>query len=292
MPCESTLRSVITVSLDYEMRLEDGLDATVAAAILHGQVDGAIASHSREQFEADCSKGILNVYPGYTDFVDTTAATCNLGGNCYPVQGYVTVQYNPDVLTAEAASASVFSSIASGMDNSYGRSDPADDLIVNDLPADSGVRQLAVSTTSMVGGVRSQIMSSDDVGGLTAGGKAGLSILGITAFALLAALAYRRRKRKKEWRESKEGDEEEDLALDEYNTSKVAMMKEMDDVVAGIDDEVLAPAATQDTADAASVAGESTASVDKPASFPVDDQGFPHSGRRGTGEEGFEVSVC
>mmetsp|Transcript_35109 Transcript_35109/g.76941 ORF Transcript_35109/g.76941 Transcript_35109/m.76941 type:complete len:291 (+) Transcript_35109:71-943(+) len=290
MPCESTPRSsVINVPLDYEMRLEDGLDATVAAAILHGQVDAAIASHSREQFEADCSKGILNVYPGYTDFIDTTAATCNLGGNCYPVQGYVKVQYDPDVLTAEAASTSVFSSIVSGMDNSFGRSDPSDDLIVNDLPADSGVRQLGVSATAMVGGVRSQIMSGDDVGGLTAGGKAGLSILGITAFALLAALAIRRRKRKKEWRESKEGEE---LALDEYNTSKVAMMNEIDDVVAGIDGEVLAPSATQDTADAASAAGESTASVDQPARFPVDDQGFPQSGRRETGEEGFEVSVC
>ena len=119
--CEAKVRAVINVPLDYEMQLEDGLDATDATDILHGSVDRAIADFANEHFVSDCSQGVLGVRPGYTDFIDMSAATCGLDGNCFPVQGYVIAQYNPDSLTPSEASESVFAIIASGMANSVAR---------------------------------------------------------------------------------------------------------------------------------------------------------------------------
>lgn len=292
MPCEANVRSVINVPLDYEMRLEDGLDATDATAILHEQVDVAIANHATNHFEANCDEGILGVHPGYTDYIDPTADTCDLGGNCYPCKGYVIALYNPNVLTAEGASEKVYSSIVSGMDNTVGRSGlPAGNLIADGLDPvlEIGVPQRLV--VGVVGGIRSQGMSNGDGsrGGLSPGGKAGISIMCLTLFSLLVVLAYRRKKRKNEWREEDEAGIER--TLEEHNASKLEVMKEIDDVVAGIDDAVLNPVATQDTD--ASYADEPMVSNDKPARFPIDEQGFPAAaGRGGGGEEGYEVSVC
>ena len=302
--CEAKVRAVINVPLDYEMQLEDGLDATDATAILHGSVDRAIANFANERFVSDCSQGVLGVRPGYTDFIDMSAATCGLGGNCFPVQGYVIAQYNPDSLTPSEASASVFATIAAGMANSVARNGPTSGA-EGGISGGEGVIALGMQFESIVGGVRSQEMSNGNPGGirgLSPGGKFGVSLLFI---ALLVAAAVRHKRRKEAWREEKEfdgtSDDHNDLAFDandDVAATKVSMMKEIDDVVAGLD---IDAAPTQDTATSAEAeAGaeadaevqeeQSLASMDKPARYPVDHNGFPSPPNGG--EEGFEISMA
>lgn len=311
--CEAKIQAVINVPLDYEMQLEDGLDATDATAILHGSVDRAIASFANERFVADCSQGILGVRPGYTDFIDMSAATCSLGGNCFPVQGYVIAQYNPDSLTPSEASASVFATIASAMANSVARNGPTSGT-QEGISGGEGVIALGMQFESIVGGVRSQEMSNGHPGGirgLSPGGKFGVSLLFIALFALLVAAAVRRKRRREAWREEKEfdgtSDDHNDLAFDanadtdanaDVAATKASMMKEIDDVVAGLD---IDSAPTQDTAASADAGAgaeidaevqeeQSLASMNKPARYPVDHNGFPSPPNGG--EEGFEITMA
>ena len=313
--CEAKVRAVINVPLEYEMQLEDGLDATDATAILHGSVDRAIANFANERFVSDCSQGVIGVRPGYTDFINLSAATCGLGGNCFPVQGYVIAQYNPDSLTPSEASASVFATIASGMANSVARNGPmAGDE--GGISGGEGVIALGMHAESIVGGIRSQEMSNDKPGGirgLSPGGKFGVSLLFIALFALLVAAAVRHKRRREGWREEKEfdgtSDDHNDLAFDtnadtdaDVAATKASMMKEIDDVVAGLD---IDAAPTQDTAASAGAGADaevgagadaevqqerSLASMDKPARYPVDHNGFPSPPNGG--EEGFEISMA
>ena len=303
--CEAKVRAVINVPLDYEMQLEDGLDATDATAILHGSVDRAIANFANERFVSDCSQGVLGVRPGYTDFIDMSAATCSLSGNCFPVHGYVIAQYNPDSLTPSEASASVFATIASGMANSVARNGPTSGA-EGGISGGEGVIALGIQFESIVGGVRSQEMSNGNPGGirgLSPGGKFGVSLLFIALFALLVAAAVRHKRRREAWREEKEfdgtSDDHNDLAFDanaeanaDVAATKASMMKEIDDVVAGLD---IDAAPTQDTAASADADAEvqdeqSLASMDKPARYPVDHNGFPSPPNGG--EEGFEISMA
>jgi len=303
--CEPpTVRAHINVPLDYEMQIEDGLDATDATAILHGSVDRAIAKYAHERFVSDCSQGILGVRPGYTDSIDMNAASCGLGGNCFPVQGYVIAQYDPNSLTPSEASASVFATIAAGMVNNVARShDPGS------IDGGDGVIALGIQIESIVGGVRSQEMTNGNPGGIrgmSPGGKFGMSLVFLSLFALLVAAAVRHKRRREAWKEEKEfdgaHDDHNDLAFDaDANAgagaaaTKASMMKEIDDVVAGLD---IDAAPTQDTAASADAEVEeeqSLASIEKPARFPVDHQGFPspNGGAGGNGgEEGFEVSMA
>ena len=305
--CEAKVQAVINVPLDYEMQLEDGFDATDATAILHGSVDRAIASFANERFVSDCSQGVLGVRPGYTDFIDMSAATCGLGGNCFPVQGYVIAKYNPASLTPSEASAAVFATVASGMANSVARNGPTSGAR-GGISVGGGVIALGMPFTSMVGGVRSQEMSNGEPGGirgLSPGGKFGVSLLFIALFALLVAAAVRHKRRREAWKEEEgqefdgTSDDHNDLAFDADSNvaaTKASMMKEIDDVVAGLD---IDAAPTQDTAFSADADAEvqeeqSLASVDKPARYPVDHNGFPSppNGGGSGGEEGFEISMA
>ena len=240
-----TVRETINVPLDYEMRIEDDLDATDATAILHGSVDRAIAEYAHERFVSDCSQGVLGVFPGYTDFVDMSAVSCELAGNCFPVQGYVIAQYDPESLTPTEASAAVFRTIAAGMANNVARNDPTG---IPGIPTREGVT-LGMQGDTYVGGVRSQDMSNGNPGGIpgmSPGGKFGISLLFISLFALLVAAAVRHKRRREAWKEEEEYDAHDDLAFDanggagsgsgsDAATTKASMMKEIDDVIAGLD---------------------------------------------------------
>ena len=299
-----TVRATINVPLDYEMRIEDDLDATDATAILHGSVDRAIAEYAHERFVSDCSQGVLGVFPGYTDFVDMSAVSCQLAGNCFPVQGYVIAQYDPESLTPTEVSASVSRTIAAGMANNVARNDPTG---IPGIPTREGVT-LGMQGDTYVGGVRSQDMSNGNPGGIpgmSPGGKFGISLLFISLFALLVAAAVRHKRRREAWKEEEEYDAHDDLAFDanggagsgsgsDAATTKASMMKEIDDVIAGLDINGAPTQGTVASADAEVEEERSLASVDKAARFPVDRQGFPspNGGAGGNGgEEGFEVSM-
>ena len=297
-----TVRATINVPLDYEMRIEDGLDATDAMGILHGSVDRAIAEYAHERFVSDCSQGVLGVRPGYTDFIDMSAVSCQLAGNCFPVQGYVIAQYDPKSLTPTEASASVFRTIAAGMANNVARNDPTG---TPGIPTEDGVT-LGMQSSNYVGGVRSQDMSNGGIPGMSPGGKFGISLLFISLFALLVAAAVRHKRRREAWKEEEEYDGHDDLAFDanggasagagsDAATTKASMMKEIDDVIAGLDIDGAPTQGTAASADAEVEEERSLASVNKPARFPVDRQGFPspNGGAGGNGgEEGFEVSMA
>jgi len=292
--CVAEVRAVINVPLNYEMQIEQGLDATEAISILHGTVDKSIAAFANERFAADCSQGILAVLPGYTDVVDLSAPACRLPDNCFPVRGYVIAQYDPNSLTPSEASASVFMTIASGMANHVARNDPTSGE--RDIPVGGGVIALVMQSSSIVGGVRSQ----SDLGGirgLSPGGKLGVSLGFIALFALLVAAATRHRRRREAWKEEEEFDgTSDDHSNADTAAAKASMMKEIDDVVAGLDiDGTPTQGSLASSELELEVEEQSLSSVDKPARYPVDHSGFPSpygdAGGNG-GEEGFEVSMA